>query len=519
MRCHWLRMLRSPGTGSFVLLIAVSCAAQATPSSEDARYAQLSDKMDQVLGSLAATQQQLAESQKQVQALELRVEALEGRPGSAPAPPATMPSVSNGSPGNEQSLPGQTPPQSQEEATLHQLQESTDVLQAEVKQHDQTKVESASKYPVKISGMFLSTTNLTNGRVDNIDLPAIALPKSDSVAKGGLATSWRQTILGLDARGPSLWGAHSAADVRVDFFGGEPMGGYGGSSGAVRLRTAGVHLDWSNTELTASLDTPLISPLDPTSDVTVAEPAMSWSGNLWSWSPQIELKHSLFASTSAETGFEIGVIDPEATANYFNPALRQPSPSESAKQPGYEARVFQSIGRSDHPFTIGIGGYYDRQKYPYHEHVDAWAGTMDWKLPLTNYLELSGELYRGRGLGSLGGGAFKDYVPYENQDGVRGLDDEGGWIQLKARFASSLEGNAAIGQDSAFAGEVRNQFSGVTSTMYSSLTANRTILGNVIYRPRTYLLFSLEYRKLMTWQAVSPGNRSQIFGLAIGYLY
>src|ERR1700739_404192 len=45
-------------------------------------------------------------------------------------------------------------------ASVEKLREDTDVLQAEVKQHDQIKVETASKYPVRISGTILFTSVL-----------------------------------------------------------------------------------------------------------------------------------------------------------------------------------------------------------------------------------------------------------------------------------------------------------------------------------------------------------------------
>jgi hypothetical protein len=121
-------------------------------------------------------------------------------------------------------------------------------------------------------------------------------------------------------------------------------------------------------------------------------------------------------------------------------------------------------------------------------------------------------------LGSLGGGAFKDYVSYGEHE-VRGLNDEGGWAQFKARLSPTLEANAAIGQDSAFARQVRAAVLSTTPTTYSRLVANRTLFGNLIYRPRTYLLFSLEYRRIESWQAAPPAVSSQALGIAIGYLY
>ena len=78
---------------------------------------------------------------------------------------------------------GQTPAAtadaaSQLQGSVQQLKNDDEVLQAEVKQHDQTKVESASKYPVKINGLLLFSSFLNDGAVDNIDLPIGTLART-----------------------------------------------------------------------------------------------------------------------------------------------------------------------------------------------------------------------------------------------------------------------------------------------------------------------------------------------------
>src|SRR5580693_8362331 len=48
-------------------------------------------------------------------------------------------------------------------ASVSQLQEKSDILEAAVATHDQTKVESLSKYPVKIYGTMLFTSVSSSG--------------------------------------------------------------------------------------------------------------------------------------------------------------------------------------------------------------------------------------------------------------------------------------------------------------------------------------------------------------------
>ncbi|MGI8770163.1 MAG: hypothetical protein ACR2JE_01870, partial [Acidobacteriaceae bacterium] len=402
--------------------------------------------------------------------------------------------------------------------SVQQLQDQGEVLQAEVKQHEQTKVESASKYPLRLSGMLLFSSFSNDGAVDNIDLPIVALPRDQTVAHGSLSATLRQTIVALDATGPVLWGAHSAASVRVDFFGGVPYAGYSTTAGTLRLRTAHLNLDWPNHSLLAALDAPLISPLEPTSFVGIGEPALAWSGNLWTWSPQIELMNRASVA-GGKLGFDFALIDPAAPGPVASTGLRQPDPSERSRQPGYEARSSYTLNLRDRPFTVGAGGYYSRQRYASGQRLNAWAGSADWNLPFNRFVELSGELYRGSGIGGLGGGVFKDYVFDPDTGLIQGLDAEGGWAQWKARITRSLEANVAIGQDSGFAEELRYAGALPSSSAYANLARNRTLLGNFIFRPKTYLLFSAEYRNIHSWPITGHVDTAQSFGLAAGYLF
>ena len=62
-----------------------------------------------------------------------------------------------------------------------------------------------------------------------------------------------------------------------------------------------------------------------------------------------------------------------------------------------------------------------------------------------------------------------------------------------------LEFNGAFGQDNPFAADIR--YFGMQSSSYNNpyITRNQGWFGNVIYRPRSDLLLSLEYRRLKTF--------------------
>jgi len=461
---------------------------------------QMEQRMDQLVNALDGMRQQLDQSQHEMEQMRAEIQKLREQleqTGTSAEPTQAVSAL---------------------QASVQQLQEQSDVLQAEVKQHDQTKLESSSKYPVRISGMLLFTSFLNGSNVDNIDLPIIATRQYGDQPQGSLGATARQTILGLEATGPSLWGARSSADISVDFFGGIPYAYYSTSSGLLRLRTAHANLDWSHRSIAATFDRPIISPLQPTSFLSVGEPALAWSGNLWTWIPQFQFKDdSLFSNR--KLGVEAGLMDVPAPGPPPTSGLRSPSPSEQSRQPGYEMRLSSAMPFGDRTIEIGAGGYYSRQAYESGHHLDAWAGTLDWKVPLARRFELSGEFYRGRGLGGLGGGAFKDYAPFADDTIQHGLNDIGGWGQLKIKLARSIETNFALGEDNAFANDLRGSDLESAQNDYLNLARNRTGFANVIYRPKTYLLFSAEYRNIYSWPIAGHANSNQSLGLAAGYLF
>jgi hypothetical protein len=52
-----------------------------------------------------------------------------------------------------------------------------------------------------------------------------------------------------------------------------------------------------------------------------------------------------------------------------------------------------------------------------------------------------------------------------------------------------------------------------------NLARNRTVTGNIIYSPSAYLLFSLEYRRMLSSYVTAPTAVSDIIGLGAGYRF
>ena len=406
--------------------------------------------------------------------------------------------------------------------------------ESQIATQEQSKVESESRYPVKITGLLLLNGFVNTGAVDMAATPTVALPGS-----GSSGASVRQTILGFDARGPHLFGARSYADLRVDFDGTPASysptadsGYHNANTTLLRLRTAHAGLRWEHTEAYFSLDHPIVSGDTPTSLTAVAIPALAWSGNLWTWNPQVGITQDFGRSDSRGIRLQAALIDvgdaplsPPAPTSPIS-TVTSPSSAEESRWPGAEARLELRgpvVNHNEDRSHFGIGGYFAPHYSSLLGHgFDSWAGTLDGRLFLPARLEFSGSFYRGQALGGLGGGTYKDFVYKPDPDSTgyyfRPLDDVGGWAQLKERLSERLELNAAFGMDDAFANELRS-YAVPGGTTYQNLARNRTYTGNMIYSPSAYLQFSLEYRHLVSVPVVGPPAVSNIIGLAAGYKF
>jgi hypothetical protein len=251
---------------------------------------------------------------------------------------------------------------------------------------------------------------------------------------------------------------------------------------------------------------------------------MAWAGNLWTWASQISIEHRLPLQNGDHIGLQFGFWDPPSAGFSTSEIVRAPSPGELAGQPGYEARISYTDKDADHGMQFGLGGYYSRQSYSNSRNNDAWAITGDWRLPLPAHFEFSGEGYRGRSLGGLGGGAYKDILigtpdPITGIAPIRGLNAVGGWGQLKWKPRQTIEANIVMGQDSGFASDFRMLPPPAGASNTQLRARNQMVVGNLIYRPRTYLIFSPEYRRIWTWPITGVGATADIFTFTIGYQF
>lgn len=480
----------------WIVPVSAQQAAWSAPAN-DAAVQQLSQQVARLAASLEATQSELKACRDEIHQLrtELQVSKSQWQAGE----PASNPSdVSQ---------------------TLADLREDQNVADSRLQQLYQTKVESGSKYRLRLSGLVLFNTFVNRGTVETISVPNLALATPPGQVGGSIGATFRQSIFTLQAFGPEVGGARTQGEVSFDFYGGftRTLDGY--VLGIARMRTAALRFDWNKWSLHFEQNTPFISPLTPTTLAAIGTPEFAYSGNLWTWTPQIVAERTWQLSERVKPHLQFGLLDPfdgEYPQTFYT---RPAEAGELSRTPAIAARQSWDFPLGKQTATVGAGGYFARQNYGYDRIVDAWAATLDWNLPFGARWALSGELHRGRALGGLWGGIGTSVVytglesdPYS---GVLGVNTVGGWSQLQFKPATKWEVNGAFGEESPFAADLHQN----GDPNYRPVLRNWTTMVNVIDRPKSNLMFSLEYRHLNTVLYSGAAHTAEQVNMGVGVAF
>lgn len=512
------------------LLVAVTTPAfaqsSATPSQTGRDDASIEAKISELSTSLDETRAELAESREEIKQLRTLLEKVSQK--LEPAGVAEETAAASGSSTSSAQIPDAAnqgaarmrADQGSNSAVI--TQDDWDVLNSRMDEERQIKVASGSKFPLRLSGMFLANTLITSGSVDDFDVPTIALP-SRSSDNGSTGFSLRQSIIGLEGTGPRLLHAATSADVQADFFGGAPTGYEASSSGLMRLRLARMRMDWTNTSIIGGLDTPFFSPDSPSSYLTVAAPAFSAAGNLWTWSTGVRVEQR-FDTKLSQLKAEAGVVD---VPSYITPAsgTRLPSPGEDSRSPAIALRLSANGRDTDRPVSIGLSGIYLTQRFYAGKTYAGGGGMADWKFHFLPRAEFSGELFAGKGLDGFGALPVpvvtpQNYTQYItlSAPALAQINTYGGWSQVKLVVNSRGEFNFAAGAAAHYSATFRQ--AALTDSVLQTLGfKNESLMINYIYRPRSDLVFSAEYRRFRTYQISGTTAGAGQTGLTAGFIF
>jgi len=515
----------APGVLSADTAAAVAALADSLRDLQ-AQIQTLYSQLDELRAEQSRSSVEVSELRRELDAAKAQLSLRSLAPGEPPFSPSGELTAKEAPPSS--SLAAAPQPIASEQASpdrVSQLEENLQLTEAKLGDQYQTKIESGSKYRVRLSGLVLLNMFENRGLADNMDVPQVALPRGLLDSSGSFGGTLRQSQIGLEVFGPDIEGAHTSANVKFDFAGGFPYQPNGVAEGLVRLRIGTVRIDWKNTSIVAGQDTLFFAPLAPTSLASVSYPPLSYAGNLWAWTPQVRIEHRVTLSEDSSIQLQGGILDglsgdyPSQDATNYG---RYPSWGEMSSQPAYAARVAWSHSLFGQDLIVGAGGYYDRQFWGLGRNVDAWASTVDLTVPLGKYLGLTGAFYRGRAVNGLGGGIGQGVLIngsfVDPNTAVRGLNSMGGWAQLKIKPTTRFEINAALGIDNPFASDIR-KYGGSQSYLGPWLSRNVSPFVNFIYQVRSNVLFSLEYRRLQTYTLDSTANSANHVNASVGYIF
>jgi outer membrane murein-binding lipoprotein Lpp len=521
-------------TAAVLFFLSAGCLAQQTTAASESTETSVRDLAAQVRELRALVEQMRSENaDSRAEMQELRHELQDTRKLLAPltstatnstaAVDSMQSSENSGASANPASVANSTSETPTDMGSrLQRLEESTQLLNSKIDEQYQTKVETATKYRARLSGIVLMNAFHNVGGSDNLDLPDYAAPPAAGTPQSSFGATLRQSEIGLEIFGPTLAGAKSSANVQFDFAGGFASTPNGVNFGLVRMQTASVRLDWGRTSLIGGQDSLFISPLSPTSFASLATPAFAYAGNLYGWTPQLRVEHRFDLSDQQTLTFQAGILDNLDWEGPSNSDFRTATAGESSGQPAYAMRTAWSRPVFEHPLSFGVAGYYGRQDWPWGHNLDAWAGMTDWQIPILRRLNLSGEFYRGRAVGGLNAAIGQTIVfggsPSYSTTPIRGLDSAGGWAQMKLHLTPKLELNGVYGEDDAFAADIRG-FATDANNGGPILGRNRGALGNLVYRPRSDLLLSAEFRRLHTFPIYDSASITNQVNLAMGILF
>ncbi len=338
---------------------------------------------------------------------------------------------------------------------------------------------------VTFSATVLLNGFYTSDKSNNTDLPQFAVPSdvNDSFPTAGLGGTMRQTRAQARAFAAGVLGGDFTAEIDVDFWGGQQPSNGGRTFPLLRIRRAWAEMTWNRFRLLLGQEAPPIVELNPSSLGSLGLSALSSSGNLWLWIPQVRAAGEIISGKAVRLELEGAVLAPEGyTAQ--GPFVTQPDRAEQSKRPYLQSRVRLRWGTGANPGEVSVGAHVGWLSTTGDSLLDSRAAALLVRLPLGRRVELRGEAFTGEAIAGLGGGGVGQNL---GRNG-RTVRTRGGWGQLLLRPSPAVELGASYGIDDPKNGDLD------TATQRLK---NQTIGGHIHWRPSP-LVLGLEYRHVAT---------------------
>jgi hypothetical protein len=368
------------------------------------------------------------------------------------------------------------------------------LIQAQIEEQAQTKVETNSKFPMKVFGTIVSNTFLNDGEANWLDLGNIVLPRPAGMRSGSFNSSLRQSRLGAILDGPAIGKLKTSGFIAMDFFGGIPNFQTGQVLGLPRLLYAYMRIEGQRTSLEIGQDHMIVAPKNPTSLASMAFPLLFRSGNLYLRAPQIRGEQSLVSGRFGALRFSGGILAPVAgdfsTANYeFVPPNLA---GERSRAPAVQSR----ISWQNPSWEVGVSGHYSRERY-FDALRPSRAIAVDFDGTAGRF-GTGGEFFTGENIDQFGASLGQL------------AKSRGGFAEIRFAATPKLDFNAGYGTD---------RLHDISRFSDLVLSRNASFFANSIYRPVPEVGMSLEWRKLQTRPLRDVTRTNNHFNLTFAYSF
>jgi hypothetical protein len=366
---------------------------------------------------------------------------------------------------------------------VRSLEDLVRILRQQLADQAMAGVVPREGYRVELGGSVLVNGFYNNAKVNNSDVPQIALPPDapGGLPPRGLGATARQTRVTLFALAPTTLGAALSGELDADFFGGQQPSSGGRTFPLLRLRRVRADLTWRHASVMAGQEAPLIAEGNPSSLAALGFPEFAGSGNLWLWIPQV--RAGVSGGSAVRAGAEVAVLAPTAgTAQDL--FFTQPDRAERSARPFFQGRAFARWGDPAAPSEIGAGAHVGWLATTGDTLLTSKALAGSIRLVLTPFVEVVGEAFAGQALGGLGGGGIGQSLGPADVP----VRTKGGWGQLVIRPVPDLELAGGAGLDDPDDADLDPT---------TARLENRTFSGHVLWRPRP-LVVGVAFRRTGT---------------------
>lgn len=377
------------------------------------------------------------------------------------------------------------------------------LLRAQIQEQAQTKVETTTKFPMKVFGTIVSNSFWNSGEPNWLDIPNIAGPRNAAIRPGSFSSSLRQTRIGANLEGPKVAGMKVDGALVMDFSGGIPNFQTGQVMALPRLLYGYVRLDGEKTAVEIGQDHMILAPKNPTTLAGSSFPTLYRSGNLYLRAPQIRAERTLASGDFGEIRAAGGIMAPIAgDLGGFGGIYQFVPPNaagERSRMPAVQSRLSwraTPAGPYEQPqWEFGASGHYGRERYA-NGVSPSWATSVDFDAN-AGRIGIGGEYFVGRNLDAFGGSI------------AQLAKSQGGFIEGRLTASSRMSFNSGYGTDRLFD----------LAKFPVPLSRNGTFFANGIYSFTPEFRAALEYQRLSTKSVVDGIRRNNHFNLTFAYSF